>query len=74
VDEQAKQEYRAAYDVWIEALERVHGVLLDGVEMDPMRRIALLRRESHLKDRYDEARAHLLGLPADSGDESPFPP
>ena len=62
MDEQAKRDYRAAYDAWSAQLERVHAVLLDGEAMDPMRRVALLRRESHLKERYDEARDRLLGL------------
>jgi hypothetical protein len=73
VDDQAKQAYRAAYDAWQEQLARVHAVLLDGEPVEPMRRIALLRRESHLKDRYDEARARFLGLPTDDSSGG-FPP
>jgi hypothetical protein len=73
MDEQTRQAYRAAYDAWAEHLARVHAVLLDGEAIDPMRRVALLRRESHLKDRYEEARARFLGLPG--GDEARgFPP
>ncbi|MGH9323491.1 MAG: hypothetical protein ACRD3V_26850 [Vicinamibacteria bacterium] len=73
MDEQVTHEYRAAFDAWLAQLERVHAVLLDGEPMDPMHRIALLRRESHLKERYEEARARLLGLPLETGAESPFP-
>jgi hypothetical protein len=74
MDEQAKQEYRAAFDAWLAQLERVHAVLLDGEQMDPMHRIALLRRESHLKARYDEARDRLLGLSSGEGGDGAFPP
>jgi hypothetical protein len=74
MDEQSKQVYRAAFDTWMGQLERVHAVLLDNEPMDPMHRIALLRRESQLKARYDEARDRLLGIPADDGAGSAFPP
>lgn len=73
-DEANAQQYRAAYDAWVAQLARLHAVLLDGEPMDPMHRIALLRRESHLKERYDEARARFLGLPAESDDDDPFAP
>jgi hypothetical protein len=73
MDEQSKQEYRAAFNAWMEQVQRVHAVLLDGAPMGPMHRIALLRRESHLKDRYERARARLLGLLVESDEESPFP-
>ena len=73
MDQQAAAAYRAAFDAWMEQLRRVHAVLLDGEPIDPMHRIALLRRESHLKERYEEARARLLGLPAPGAAESPFP-
>ena len=73
MDEAAAQAYRAAFDAWLAQLQRVHAVLLDGEPLDPMHRIALLRRESHLKARYEEARARFLGLPLDDGDTSPFP-
>jgi hypothetical protein len=73
MDEQSKQAYRAAFDAWMAQLERVHAVLLDGETMDPMHRIALLRRESQLKVRYDEARDRLLGIPTDADTGSAFP-
>jgi hypothetical protein len=74
MDEQLTRAYRAAFDAWIAQLERVHAVLLDGEPMDPMHRVALLRRESQLKARYDEARDRLLGIPTDDGAGSAFPP
>jgi hypothetical protein len=73
MDDAEKRAYRAAFDAWLEQLQRVHAVLLDGEQMEPMRRIALLRRESHLKERYEEARAELLGIPGDEPGSSPFP-
>ncbi len=71
-DPEAAAAYRAAFDRWMEDLHRLHEVLLDGAPLDPMHRIALLRRESHAKERYEAARARLLGLPAptDGGSES----
>ena len=76
MDERDAQAYRAAFDAWMEQLGRVHAVLLDGEPLDPMRKIALLRRESHLKERYEEARARFLGLPVEDGEgtASAFPP
>ncbi len=75
MDDAEKQAYRAAFDSWLAQLERVHAVLLDGEPMDAVRRIALIRRESHLKDRYDEARDRFFGLSPEEGiAESAFPP
>jgi hypothetical protein len=73
-DERAVREYRAAFERWMEDLRRLHEVLLDGKELDPLHRVALLRRESHAKERYEAARARLLGLAAADATESPFPP
>lgn len=71
----AAREYKEAFDAWLAQVERVHAVLLDGEPLDPMRKIALLRRESHLKERYDEARARFLGLSEpDAAEDSAFPP
>ncbi|HEY8491021.1 MAG TPA: hypothetical protein VIO14_08510 [Dehalococcoidia bacterium] len=63
VDEAARQEYRQAYDRWMEDLARVHAVFLEGERMDPLHLKALLTRESKSKERYDAARRRLLGLP-----------
>lgn len=73
MDEAAVRDYRAAFDAWMAQLQRVHAVLLDGEPLDPMHRVALLRRESHLKERYEEARARLLGLAGADTGASPFP-
>lgn len=75
-DERTVQDYRAAFERWLDDLRQVHAVLLDGQPLDPMHRIALLRRESHSKERYEAARARLLGLPGPDAapGESAFPP
>lgn len=73
-DEATIQAYRAAWERWQADLQQLHDVLLDGKQLDPMRRIALLRRESHSKERYEAARAALLGTPAPNEDDSPFGP
>ena len=74
LDQQSIDDYRSAYARWTADLERLHAVLLDGQELEPLKRVALIRRESHSKERYEAARARLLGLPspADAGD-SLFP-
>ena len=71
-DEAAVAAYRAAYERWRRDLDELHAVLLDGKALDPLRRIALIRRESHTKERYEEARAHLLGLPGTGDENDPF--
>jgi hypothetical protein len=73
-DDQAAQEYRSAYERWQRDLTQLHEVLLDGKPLDPLHRIALLRRESHSKDRYEMARARLIGLPQEEDESSTFPP
>jgi hypothetical protein len=62
----AAADYRTAYERWARDLAELHAVLLDGRPIDPMHRIALLRRESHSKERYEAARARLLGLPEEA--------
>jgi hypothetical protein len=74
LDEHAVSEYRAAWERWSEDLRRLHEVLLDGKPLDPLHRVALLRRESHSKERYEAARSRLLGLPDEDAADSPFPP
>lgn len=75
LDEQIVAEYRAAYERWTDDLRRLHEVLLDGKPLDPLHRVALLRRESHSKERYEAARSRLLGLPGEQQDgASAFPP
>lgn len=74
LDERTIAEYRAAWERWSEDLRRLHEVLLEGKPLDPLHRVALLRRESRSKERYEVARARLLGLPGDEAADSPFPP
>jgi len=63
--------YREAYERWRRDLDAVHAVILDGEKLDPMHFVALLRRESKSKAKYDEARERLLGLPGGDEDD-PF--
>jgi hypothetical protein len=70
-DEQAKQAYRDAYDRWQRDLLRLHALLLDGESLEPLRRVALLRSESHSHDRYEEMRRRFLGLDPISPDAPP---
>jgi hypothetical protein len=63
--------YREAYERWRRDLDAVHAVILDGEKLDPMHFVALLRRESKSKTKYDEARERLLGLPGGDEDD-PF--
>lgn len=58
-----KAEYRAAYETWTKQLEGLHSFLLDGERLDPVRIKGLLNREARAKERYDEARKRLLGIP-----------
>lgn len=74
LDEATVREYRVAYERWAEDLRRLHEVLLDGTPLDPLHRVALIRRESHSKARYEAARAKLLGLPSDAERGGPFAP
>jgi hypothetical protein len=60
-----KSEYVKSYDDWQEQLQELHRVLLDGERKDPPSLKGLLNREAHAKERYDRARRHLLGLPAE---------
>lgn len=57
-----KSEYRKAYDVWMGRLTELHGVLLEGNRLDPVRLKGLLNREVRAKEKYDEARKKLLGI------------
>jgi hypothetical protein len=71
LDDERRAKYVEAYERWQRDLTALHRVLLDGEQLDPMHFVALLRRESHSKDRYDEVRKDVLGLP--SGDDESFP-
>jgi hypothetical protein len=54
--------YRAAYEGWQAQLERLHAVLLDGVQPRPDQLKGLLNREASTKEHYDQARRRLLGI------------
>ncbi len=66
-DEEAKQEYRKAYDDWQKQLNDLHEVLLEGKRLDPPRLKGLLNREVRAKERYEAARRRLLGIPEEEG-------
>lgn len=66
-----KTAYVDAYERWRRDLDAVHRVLLDGEQLDPLHFVALLRRESKSKERYDSARQTVLGLPS-GPDGDPF--
>jgi len=67
-EDDTRQAYRAAYEVWQRQLGDLHAVLLDGRRLDPVRLKGLLNRESRAKRRYDTARLRLLGI-----EEEPAP-
>lgn len=58
-----KQEYLDAYEAWHKQLQALHRVLLEGERMEPPKLKALLNRETLMKERYDQARRALLGIP-----------
>ena len=71
VDPQREQQYREAYDAWQEQVQALHRVFLDGEALEPPKLKGLLNREARAKERYDEARLVLLGIPALAQDD-PF--
>ncbi|HZQ37667.1 MAG TPA: hypothetical protein VFD32_17170 [Dehalococcoidia bacterium] len=72
LDAGKREAYTAAYARWQRDLDALHRVLLDGEPLDPPHFVALLRRESKSKARYDEVRQRVLGLPDASPDDDPF--
>ena len=60
--EDAKAEYRSAYETWSAQLTDLHKVLLDGARPEPPKLKGLLNREARAWERYDEARKRLLGI------------
>jgi hypothetical protein len=58
-----KDEYREAYDAWQTQVQALHRVLLDGERLEPPKLKALLNREARAKERYDQQRRVLLGIP-----------
>ncbi len=73
VSEERRQAYLQAYSDWQKQLAALHEVLLDGTKvLEGDRMKGLLNREARAKERYDQARLELLGIPAAA--ESPFDP
>lgn len=70
-DPERAQQYREAYDAWQGQLQALHRVFLEGEKLAPPQLKGLLNREARAKERYDEARLALLGIPAVAGDD-PF--
>lgn len=62
VDPQRQTEYREAYQAWQQQLTRLHDVFLAGEPLEPPKLKGLLNREARAKQRYDDARAALLGI------------
>ena len=60
--EDAKTEYRSAYEAWSAQLADLHKVLLDGARLEPPKLKGLLNREARAWERYDVARKRLLGI------------
>ncbi len=71
VSDERRAAYLKAYDDWQRQLQDLHAVFLDGTETlvgDQFK--GLLNREARAKERYDQARLALLGIPQPS--DSPF--
>jgi hypothetical protein len=77
VDEETAATYREAWQTWLKQIEHVHRVFLDGEQLRPDAIKGLLNREARAREKYDAARARLLGIedsPLDPtpGDGNPF--
>jgi hypothetical protein len=71
VSEERRKAYLEAYEDWQQKLAALHEVFIEGSRTlagDQMK--GLLNREARAKEKYDQARLMLLGVPA--ADESPF--
>ncbi len=64
IDPQRQAEYREAWEAWQRQLARLHQVFLEGEPLAPPQLKGLLNREARAKQRYDDARAALLGIGA----------
>lgn len=71
VDPERERQYREAYDAWQEQVQALHRVFLEGEKLEPPKLKGLLNREARAKERYDETRLALLGIPALAQDD-PF--
>ncbi len=65
-----RRRYVEAWERWRADIDALHRVLLEGESMDPLHLVALLRRESKSKEKYDAERVEALGLPA--AEDDPF--
>ncbi len=62
VDDEAREQYRVAWEYWQQQLDGLHRLLLEGERIPPDQIKGLLGREARGKERYDVARRRLLGL------------
>ena len=70
VSGERREAYLRAYEDWQKQLAALHEVFLEGKPLAGDRMKGLLNREARAKERYDEARLALLGIPPAA--ESPF--
>ncbi len=70
VSGERREAYLRAYEDWQRQLAALHEVFLEGKPLAGDRMKGLLNREARAKERYDEARLTLLGIPRAA--ESPF--
>jgi hypothetical protein len=71
VSDARREAYLAAYDDWQKKLGELHEVFLDGTRTpigDQFK--GLLNREARAKEKYDQSRLELLGIPQPA--DSPF--
>ena len=70
VSGERREAYLRAYEEWQKQLAALHEVFLGGRPLAGDKMKGLLNREARAKQRYDEARLALLGIPQAA--ESPF--
>jgi hypothetical protein len=71
VSDDRRRAYLDAYEDWQKQLATLHEVFLEGTKvLEGDRMKGLLNREARAKERYDQARLELLGIP--SPEASPF--
>ncbi|HEY7801250.1 MAG TPA: hypothetical protein VIE40_01130 [Dehalococcoidia bacterium] len=70
VSDERRDAYLKAYDDWQKQLSALHEVFLEGKQLVGDQMKGLLNREARAKQRYDEARLELLGIPQPA--DSPF--
>ena len=70
VSGERREAYLRAYEDWQKQLAALHEVFLEGKPLAGDKMKGLLNREARAKERYDEARLALLGIPHAA--ESPF--